>query len=235
MLPPGMERYIKPINPFPYIYKTRYNFNFKETLQDKVDSYLEASKSFSTENNAADPEREGGITGVHICGNDKIDWEEPHNWEEMSGFIEWLQNTVPIILESWGIHPNFCKFLAESWINVHPHEGYTSVHHHHNALIAVAAYLDVPEYSGNLRVKNPMNDLKFSEPVRKGYHEYDMDWAEIEVNTNDVLFFPGWLVHSTEPNASFENRYVMSLNISSLRLMDREWVFGKKGLKFTVK
>ena len=46
MMHPGMERFIQPINPFPYIYKARYNFNFKESLQDKVDSYLEASNLF---------------------------------------------------------------------------------------------------------------------------------------------------------------------------------------------
>ena len=41
----------------------------------------------------------------------------------------------------------------------------------------------------------------------------EMDWEYIDVQTNDVLFFPGWLTHKTEVNKTNQNRYVMSLNV----------------------
>ena len=43
------------------------------------------------------------------------------------------------------------------------------------------------------------------------HNEYD--WVTIPVKTNDVIFFPGWLLHRTEPNQVDEKRYVMSINI----------------------
>ena len=46
------------------------------------------------------------------------------------------------------------------------------------------------------------------------YEEYD--WETIKVETNDVIFFPGWLVHRTQPNLVDEGRYVMSLNIKHI-------------------
>ena len=51
------------------------------------------------------------------------------------------------------------------------------------------------------------------EPLDYNYYAEGMDWEYIDVQTNDVLFFPGWLTHKTEVNKTNKNRYVMSLNV----------------------
>ena len=50
-----------------------------------------------------------------------------------------------------------------------------------------------------------------------------MDYVPIQVETNDVLFFPGWLTHKTEKSKSIENRYVMSLNVMGNWINDRSF------------
>ena len=62
-----------------------------------------------------------------------------------------------------------------------------------------------------------------------------MEWEPIEVKTNDVIFFPGWLRHKTEKNNSDENRYVMSANMRPEILM-RKSIRGMRNLpqRYTV-
>ena len=81
-----------------------------------------------------------------------------------------------------------------------------------SACIAIAGYLEVPKDSGNLLIENPLRPYKCSEPIGKDYSY----WGPIEVETNDVLFFPGWLTHKTESNSTDNPRYVLSTNVSVL-------------------
>ena len=104
--------------------------------------------------------------------------------------------------------------VSESWINVHRKGGWTQAHHHQNACIAIAAYLEVPENSGNLLIENPLRPYKCSEPLSQ--NSEDLIWGPIEVETNDVLFFPGWLTHKTESNPTDNPRYVLSTNLAYL-------------------
>ena len=62
-------------------------------------------------------------------------------------------------------------------------------------------------------IQTPLQIYKMGEPLNYNYYDEGMDWMEIPVKTNDVLFFPGWLKHKTAVNRSLEDRYVMSLNI----------------------
>lgn len=39
-------------------------------------------------------------------------------------------------------------------------------------------------------------------------------WKELKVKTNDVLVFPGWLNHRTQPNTTDTERIVMTYNIN---------------------
>ena len=71
----------------------------------------------------------------------------------------------------------------------------------------------MPKGSGDFMVKNPFELQKYSEPLIHDYYDMERDWKSIEVNTNDVLFFPGWLTHKTGVNKVDEDRYVVSLNI----------------------
>ena len=119
--------------------------------------------------------------------------------------------------------------VAESWINVHRKGGWTEAHHHQNACIAIAAYLEVPENSGNLLIENPLRPYKCSEPIAQ--NSTDLIWGTIEVETNDVLFFPGWLTHKTELNSTDNPRYVLSTNLSTLNGVggDPTWhYYGRK-------
>ena len=215
---PNEWDFIEGIDAFPaYIYKTKFDFDFK-SFQPKVDEYLKASKKLSTEKGWGDPENGDAITGVHFNNTEEFrvetDWDVPHNWKEFKKFFDFVEYLTPFLMTTWFKAPPCNMSVSESWINVHRKGGWTQAHHHQNATIAIAAYLEVPENSGNLLIENPLRPYKCSEPLAQ--NSEDLIWGPIEVETNDVLFFPGWLTHKTEHNPTDNPRYVLSTNLSHM-------------------
>ena len=200
----GMKSY----NPFPIIHRCKYDFNFeKSSLKARTMGHMEAAKSVIDEKKYDTMEKGGGTTSVVISRE-----VPPHVWEEFEDFMPWFYERVNRIWDLWHLTP-MNKMLSESWINVHPKGAWTAAHHHQNVTVACAAYLHVPEGSGRFMVKNPYSIYKLGEPLDYNYYDMEMDWEYIDVQTNDVLFFPGWLTHKTEVNKTDKNRYVMSLNV----------------------
>jgi len=197
---------MKSINPFPYVFKSKFDFKFN-TIKDKVDGHLLAARQTIEENNYDTHEKGGGTTSVVI--NRVL---PPHAWDEFEEFRPWLFDKVNDVWETWRLAP-MNKNLSESWINVHPPGAWTAEHHHQNVTVAVAAYLHVPKNSGRFMIKNPLSIYKLGEPLNYHYYDDGHEWCPISVETGDVLFFPGWLTHKTEVNNSNKDRYVMSLNI----------------------
>ena len=74
--------------------------------------------------------------------------------------------------------------------------------------MVLSCYLKAPEGSGGLLVRDPL------ESHRSGYPQESQEtiWRLIEVKTNDILVFPGWLQHKTQPNVTDEDRVVLTFN-----------------------
>ena len=223
------------LNPFPYIFKDTFDFEFEEN-KEKIDSLMMTSKMIIDQNNLKTPEIDDAATSVVMMGlcNDHGPFEPPTAWEEFEYFTtEWLPERVNYILKAWKL-ADVPLHISESWINVHGKGGWTNEHDHQLSTIAMGCYLNVPENSGRLLVKTPMQSYKYSEPLHPEYWD-GMEWEPIEVKTNDVIFFPGWLRHKTEKNNSDEIRYVMSANMRPEILM-RKSIRGMRNLpqRYTV-
>ena len=216
-----LEMLCTPLDAFPpYIYKVHYDFGF-ENIRDKVDTFLNDVAIIKEEHRLNDPENDGGISSVHYNYAGPSYKEHrfglPHTWEEFKLYYEFLRHAMSAISSEWGYNPNWEKNISESWINVHPPGGWTGEHHHQNVMFATTAYLSKPEDSGEFMVRNPLESYKKAEPVLASYWSNEKYWAPIEVNTNDVLIFPGWLTHKTQKNHSKENRYILSSNVVPVR------------------
>ena len=197
------------INPFPYIYKSKFDFEF-DTFKDKVDAHLQASQKRIEENKIKTPEGGGGISSVVLD-------EAPHKWPEFGDeFRDFMGASIGKIWTHRNYQNSLVKQLRKSWINVHYEGGYTEEHIHHGVDIACVCYLNVPCGSGGLQIKNPLAAYDTAEPKVDWYYRSELDWMTIPVETNDVIFFPGWLLHRTEVNHTKEGRYVMSINIHGI-------------------
>ena len=200
------------INPFPYIYKSRFDFEF-DTVKDRVEKYIKESQEIIEEQKPTTPEKDGGITGVvlHSKAGYFDNHDYPHEWFG-SEFDEFIHDCIMTVWKERHF-PGTRKYIERSWINCHNKGGYTGEHLHHGINLACACYLKVPDNSGGLQIKNPLSSYDTGEPKIEDYYHNEYDWVTIPVKTNDVIFFPGWLLHRTEPNQVDEKRYVMSINI----------------------
>ncbi|SVB48464.1 uncharacterized protein METZ01_LOCUS201318 [marine metagenome] len=200
------------LNPFPIVFKDTYDFDFVNKHKEKFDMIF---TEIEPENNTQ-LEKGGGTSSVSRTYTDP-----PHEWSEFAHFNAWIMDRANMIADVWNFDARCGLAFTESWCNVHPQHAWTSAHHHQGIAIATASYLWVPPDSGRFLLQNPYEHFKRSEPVREEYHMAAYDWIPVDVKTNDVLFFPGWLSHKTEKNINDEERYVMSCNISAMEPMRR--------------
>ena len=139
--------------------------------------------------------------------------EPPYVWEEFGYFVNWLRDKIPEVERQWKLSYN--KYtIAGSWINRNYRTGKTLEHCHRGCEIVVTYYLYVPENSGRFIARDPLEN-HWNSTISHERSAMDLtNGYPLEVKTGDVLFFPGWLMHSTEPSQSDEGRYVMSTNFS---------------------
>ena len=215
------------LDAFPaYIYK--FNFDFKwDSIKGKVEQYLKDTDELRKKHGLGDPERDGGISSVHWnyanykdSKYDQHPFGLPQHWPEFKEYYEYMKLIQDLLCPEWGYNPEWQRPISESWINVHPKGGWTGEHHHQNAIFATTAYLNKPKHSGHFMVRNPLENLKKAEPVDISYWNNKQYWGTIEVETNDVLIFPGWLTHKTEVNKSDGERFILSTNYVPLRTVD---------------
>ena len=77
--PPVDQDGMVSMNPFPYLFKSKYDFKF-DTFREKVLKDIKRSKSIVEQTGMQTPEREGGFTSILLTGTE-IDgelWLPPH-------------------------------------------------------------------------------------------------------------------------------------------------------------
>ena len=149
-------------------------------------------------------ETDGGITTAGMG-------ENPHEWDSLIPFLNWLQPKIEIALNEWQI--NWSQyFITKSWVNSHPRGGSTRTHDHGATHLVVSTYIKQPENGGNVEIENFMRRewmayMRKDEPGN--IHDY---YSEVPLKQNDVLIFPGWLSHRAQPSKSDDERLVFTLN-----------------------
>lgn len=136
---------------------------------------------------------------------------KPHEIEENADFLEWLNEKIREVFIDWEYPSRLPYHVYSSWANVHHKTGQTEEHNHALTNMVVSCYLKCPENSGNILFRDPIHDYRSMEPIMSGSNP----WREIKVTTGDVLIFPGWLYHKTQPSSTDESRIVCTYNIKA--------------------
>jgi len=136
---------------------------------------------------------------------------QPHSMPQLAGLLDVVFNSCreiyPLMTKA-----NCFDYITRSWMNQHKKTGQTTEHRHEGVELVFSCYVNVPENSGFFEL------------------EYDSQWHTIPVKSNDILIFPGRLMHRTQVNNSNESRIVITLNItenlqSSMLTMGRQFEF----------
>jgi uncharacterized protein (TIGR02466 family) len=185
------------ITPFhPLIIKSNFKFNWNEL--ESISNFLINTTPTETE-----LEQSGGLSSA-------LNPKAPHMLPEFSEFYKWLHPMINhIITKEWGYDSNLNYSVVQSWVNVHEKGGVTLEHSHGGAIMVVTAYLNLPTDAGFIEFKDPLE-------YQKSFHQREKlgwEWNEFKAVTGDVICFPGWIKHRTQPSNSNEQRWVLTSNI----------------------
>jgi len=134
----------------------------------------------------------------------------PHNLPELKEFSNWVLECSKDIFKDWEMIYNE-PIIERSWVNKHGKGGWTNWHLHENAELVVSAYIKFPNNGGNLLMADPLENHWFG--MRSFRTLRSTKGMEIPVEESKVLFFAPFIRHSTQPNESYDDRWVLSMNI----------------------
>jgi len=202
----------------PLIWHTHFDGLDWQTIEPKCKWLLSQIKSNSY------LEKDGGTSSVTLQSKEET---QPHTWKEFQKLQEFLNPVISEVIKQFRLMEQPYQ-VSNSWINCHPPGAWTAEHCHRGIQIAMAIYLRVPENSGRILFRDPLEYHWAGDPSdTRG--EADGNWYPVDVKSGDVLLFPGWLNHKTEVNQSNEDRYVLTINLMGqvpMRSLVQMGVFG---------
>jgi uncharacterized protein (TIGR02466 family) len=138
----------------------------------------------------------------------------PHLIPEFKPFYKWIIPIVEhIMYNEWELKRKIEIGISNSWVNVHGRGGITDEHEHGATSLVAAAYITLPEDSGYIKFKDPLEYVKGIRPENDGELRF---FKKVKAVQGDVLLFPGWLRHKTEPSNTDEKRWVLTTNFVSV-------------------
>jgi uncharacterized protein (TIGR02466 family) len=105
--------------------------------------------------------------------------------------------------------------VSNMWININGQNDYNQVHRHPFSFLSGVFYVRSKNNCGDLIFKNPNilheNYIRPSDVVE--YNGFNSDIWRISPVENNLIMFPSWLEHFTNPNESGDDRISISFNI----------------------
>ena len=197
-------------NIFPIlIYQKNYTGDLNK-LQDDIIPNMEPVVTASTENNQL-AMRNGAVCSA-------VSNLDLYNMFDLSELESFVRSCALEYCNKLG-YREANIIVASTWINKYPKGGYIDNHHHAPSIMGATFYLNKPNGSGDLVFENPIAALRRYEPFKALGHAnaYAEDSTilnhKIEVKEGDLVLFPGWILHRTEPNMSNGDRIVIGFDI----------------------
>jgi hypothetical protein len=186
----------------PMVIKVHYDGFDLEVLKPVCEEMISGAKY------AVPLEKGGGRSSVYNHHN------QPHENKAFNDFYKFLHPiTKHIIFNEWKLAKIFEYRISNSWVNVHKRHGLTSEHNHAASVLVCATYLNLPENGGFIQFKDP---LEYHKLFHQREDLNDCHWFTVPAKTGDVLIFPGWLNHRTQPSNTDEERWVLTTNFVNM-------------------
>ena len=181
-----------------------YHTNLKHQID--VDSIRERLKTeFEKSSNLLSPlEKQGGISTYST--NNQL-----HTSDYLEKLNSLIFDHVKIYWKVLDIEEGLNPEIDQCWSNIHYNQSFTSYHSHSLHPIVATFYVSAAKNCGNLILINQMEygitHIPYNVPIESKCQ------SEIEIQTGDLVLFPGWVRHMTGENRSGHDRIVISYNM----------------------
>lgn len=183
-----------------FVFKTKYKFDYKN-IKSICDILLNEHNKFPKEE-------------IHINSHSSFyNPLQPHNQIQFKDFYDFIRPIyLDLIINKWHFPKNLNYEVGTSWVNTYSNDGYIQEHTHlgMRTVCVCSAYILHKKNAGNLLFKNPYYEYK------KSMVDLQNDnwlYESINIDEDDVVFFPAEIPHKSEPNKSNSERLVLSSNI----------------------
>jgi uncharacterized protein (TIGR02466 family) len=139
------------------------------------------------------------------------DCEKIHHLPLFSYLVENIETQAKTYWDYLGYYPDVYPKIYQSWSNMSFKNGDISIHNHCRAPISAVLYLNASPEQGNIVFENPMDLIIGGQPIKMPYKNFT---HEVEVNTGDLILFPGYLKHFTKPNLTNQPRITFVANLA---------------------
>jgi len=137
---------------------------------------------------------------------------QPHTWSQLNDYMVFIKETTDKIWKDWELANDIERYVTSSHINCQLKGQSVREHAHPGVDIVAVGYVYASPGTGNIQFRDPMEYCWQNLP--KDTHPRD-NWRSIEIETDDVLFFPGFLNHKTEINQTDDPRWTINSMIRS--------------------
>ncbi len=186
------------------------SFFYMKNLNDSIDIK-------KLEKGAYDCRKFDKGTIVSNCGG----WHSSsYNSFEKDDYKQKLINLINVEINSvateFGIKDKKLN-VSNFWFNINGKKDYNKIHSHLKSVFSGVYYIKVPDRCGRLIFDAPHTELMLSylnywHLDVDEFNEYNSSMWSIDPTPGDLVIFPSWLAHYTEPNMSNKDRIVLVFN-----------------------
>lgn len=193
------------IHLFP-LYIKKHKIVPSENEYNQLDSYLSRLFSESTVDTwALETGKSTGQFDLYLYRRHEIQWLINHAMMHVYTFWQELDYRKAHNIK-----------ISSCWANLHKFSQTTGEHSHCGgairAHISAVYYFKKPVNSGNIEFVDPLEYIHKMTPR----HQYDelckSMYSQVIADQFDLLLFPSWLKHRTQPSRSYDDRVAISMN-----------------------
>lgn len=142
-----------------------------------------------------------GITSFRNCN-----LAEVPEWLPIKQAFEGWANEA--IKDSWNVN----LIIHNMWTTIYPEQSFIPEHTHAGYILSGVYYAKAHEGCGDILFHDPSWVAKTMVPSGNSTFPITGTREKRSPTTGDLILFPSWLPHSTEPNKTNEDRIIVSFN-----------------------
>ena len=157
----------------------------------------------------------GGVVNSGLFAWRHDDSTQPHQLPEFQTVCDWISQHAKAYWDQMPYYPDVTPVIHQSWVTRYGTGGSIRSHNHGIPIDLVAAfYISSTIDQGSLVLEHPLELLLSTQPYKIPRDQPKKFNHRISVETGDLVMFPAWMKHHSEPNLTNDTRIVLTIDFT---------------------